>query len=85
MDHSLVYLNGTTGYDLQDHPKRMDSGGEFWKEMIRQRGEWKKKTLQYKIVYYKMDMMESSDKMWSIEEENGQTTSVFLPWEPHEQ
>ena len=29
-----------------------------------------KKTLQYKIVFYKMDM-ESSDKMWSTEKGNG--------------
>ena len=36
-----------------------------------------KKTLQYKTVYYKMDMVESSDKMWSTEEENGKPLQYF--------
>ena len=35
-----------------------------------------KKTLQYKIVFYKMDM-ESSDKMWSTEKENGKLLQYF--------
>ena len=30
-------------------------------------------------------MVESSDRMWSTGEGNGQTTSIFLPWEPHKQ
>ena len=30
-------------------------------------------------------MVESSDKKWSTGEGNGKTTSVILPWEPHEQ
>ena len=30
-------------------------------------------------------MVESSDKMWSTGEGKWQTTSAFLPWEPHEQ
>ena len=46
MDHSLLYLNETIGHDLQDHPKRMGSGGGFWKKkkkkkLVHQRREWK--------------------------------------------
>ena len=38
MDHSLVYLNETIGHDLQDHPKRMGSGGGFWKKKKKKTG-----------------------------------------------